>query len=257
MAKKPAKSDREVDRELENTFPASDAPAWGGNEAERQARDAAAKKKAKAEAGAKSSAQRALEKTGGLHGKTFAILATDGFEQSELMEPRRALQEAGATIEIVSLKKGRIRGWRVKDWGDEVEVDLDLHAANEGRYDGLVLPGGTLSADTLRAEPRAINFVKSFFEAGKPVAAICHAPWLLVEAQVLTDRKLTSWPSLKTDVRNAGGEWVDEKVVCDDQLVTSRKPDDIPAFNEAMIGLFAKSQRRAEARTVLEPGNVS
>ncbi|WP_028080165.1 type 1 glutamine amidotransferase domain-containing protein [Solimonas soli] len=192
-----------------------------------------------------------------MRGKTFAILATHGFEQSELMEPKRALQEAGATIEIVSLRKGRIRGWRSKDWGDEIDVDLDLNAANEGRYDGLVLPGGTLNADTLRTEPRAINFVKSFFAAGKPVAAICHAPWLLVEAQVVAGHKLTSWPSLKTDVRNAGGEWVDETVVIDDQLVTSRKPDDIPAFNEAMIGLFAKNQRRAAARTTLAPGDVS
>jgi protease I len=254
-----AKRDREVDRMLENTFPASDPPAWGGHEDdERRRRDAAAaaNEKTKARTGAKASAQRALEKNGGLHGKTFAILATDGFEQSELLEPKRALLAAGATIEIVSPKKGTIRGWRMKDWGDEVEVDLDLNAAAPARYDGLVLPGGALNADTLRTEPRAVNFVKSFFDAGKPVAAICHAPWLLVEAKVVEGHKLTSWPSLKTDVRNAGGEWVDETVVIDDQLVTSRKPDDIPAFNEAMIGLFAQNQRRASAKTAIAPADV-
>lgn len=246
MARKLAKPDEKVDEMLDETFPASDAPSWGGSSAERErrARDA-------------SSTGRALKKSGGLHGKTFAILATHGFEQSELMKPRQALLNAGATVEIVSLDKKPIKGWQKKDWGDEIEVDLDLNAASPSRYDGLVLPGGTLNADTLRMEPRAITFIKDFVDNHKPVAAICHAPWLLVEASAVAGHRLTSWPSLKTDVRNAGGEWVDEQVVVDDQLVTSRKPDDIPAFNEAMIGLFAQNKRRSNARTSIGPTDVS
>lgn len=247
------KTERQIDEGLEETFPASDAPAWGGgHEAEKRARRDAAKA-----AVGKSSAQRALRKGDGLKGKTFAILATDGFEQSELTEPRRALLEAGAAVEIVSLDTGPIRGWRTKDWGDQIDVDLDLQAASPARYDGLVLPGGTLNADRLRLEPRAIGFVKDFFENGKPVAAICHAPWLLVEAGVVDGRRLTSWPSLKTDIRNAGGDWIDAEVIVDGALVTSRKPDDIPAFNAAMLGLFAEHQRRASARTTIGPTDVS
>lgn len=234
-------SEGEVDRTLKETFPASDAPVWGGSEAERQRRIR------KAQAREQSAATPAQE--GRLRGKTFAILATHGFEQSELMEPRRALQAQGATVEIVSLETGRIRGWRLREWGDEIDVDLDITAASPGRYDGLVLPGGTLSADTLRNEPRAVKFVQDFFDNGKPVAAICHAPWLLVEAGVVRDRRLTSWPSLKTDLRNAGGDWRDEEVVRDKRLVTSRKPDDIPAFNREMIELFAEFRSKQERKT--------
>lgn len=245
MARKLPTSDEKVDEMLDETFPASDAPSWGGGSAERARREKA-----------NSSTGRALKKSGGLHGKTFAILATHGFEQSELMKPRQALLSAGATIEIVSLGKKPIRGWHQQDWGDEIEVDLDLNAASPSRYDGLVLPGGTLNADTLRMEPRAISFIKDFFDTDKPVAAICHAPWLLIEARVIDGRRLTSWPSLKTDVRNAGGEWVDQEAVIDRQLVTSRKPDDIPAFNEAMIGLFAQNKQRSNARATIGPTDV-
>src|SRR3546814_10404 len=172
------------------------------------------------------------------------------------MKPLEALLKAGAAVEIVSLAKKPLKGWRKKNWGDEIEVDLDLNAASPSRYDGLMLPGGTLNADTLRTEPRAITFIKDFFDNDKPVAAICHAPWLLVEARVVKGHRLTSWPSLKTDVRNAGGDWVDEEVVVDHQLVTSRKPDDIPAFNEAMIGLFAQNKQRSNARTTIGPTDV-
>lgn len=244
-ARKPAAtqphSEVEVDRTLKQTFPASDAPVWGGSEAERQRRIRKAQARESAKGGEASQDR--------LHGKTFAILATHGFEQSELLEPRRALQAQGATVEIVSLQTGKIRGWRLKEWGDEIDVDLDITAASPGRYDGLVLPGGTLNADTLRNEPRAIKFVQDFFDNGKPVAAICHAPWLLVEAGVVRDRKLTSWPSLKTDLRNAGGDWQDEEVVRDKRLVTSRKPDDIPAFNREMIELFAEYRSKQEHKT--------
>lgn len=260
MAKNSPKVEDRIDEALDETFPASDAPtSWGGSEAERKQRDQREQQtqhEQREQHARQSSRDRAYEKAGGLTGKTFAILATDGFEQSELMEPRRALLDAGATIEIVSLKKKPIKGWAKKDWGDEIDVDLDLKAASPSRYDGLVLPGGTLNADTLRMEPRAVKFVQDFFDNDKPVAAICHAPWLLVEAKLVDGRKLTSWPSLKTDVRNAGGEWVDAEVVIDRQLVTSRKPDDIPAFNEAMIGLFAQEKRRIGSRTKIGPTDV-
>jgi protease I len=244
MAKSSSTTQKRMDEALDETFPASDPPAFGGSDKEREQR------------ARRQSESRASDKAGSLKGKTFAILATDGFEQSELMGPRQALLDAGAAIEIVSLEKKPIAGWEKKNWGSTIDVDLDLKAASPSRYDGLVLPGGTLNADRLRMEPRAIKFVQDFFDNGKPVAAICHAPWLLIEAGVVAGRKLTSWPSLKTDVRNAGGEWVDEQVVIDRQLVTSRKPDDIQAFNEAMIGLFALEKRRAESRTPIGPTDV-
>jgi protease I len=177
---------------------------------------------------------------GKLTGITVAILATDGFEQSELLEPRKALHEAGAATEIVSPKDGRIRGWNHKEWGGEVDVDQPLQSADPKDYDALVLPGGVMNPDTLRMNPAAVAFVKSFFESGKPVAAICHGPWTVIEAGAAQGQRMTSWPSLKTDIRNAGAEWVDEEVVVDGNLVTSRKPDDIPAFNRATIKLFAQ-----------------
>jgi protease I len=177
-----------------------------------------------------------------LKGLTVAILATDGFEQSELTEPRKALQEAGAATEIVSPKQDRIRGWNHKEWGLEVEVDRELRNADPKDYDALVLPGGVMNPDALRMNPAAIAFVKSFFTAGKPVAAICHGPWTVIEAGAAQGHRMTSWPSLKTDLKNAGAEWVDEAVVVDGKLVTSRKPDDLPAFNRAAIDLFARTR---------------
>ena len=173
-----------------------------------------------------------------LQGKKIAILATDGFEQSELTKPRQALQDAGAQTQVVSPKDGKINGWSTKEWGDEVSVDVALKSADPGNFDALLLPGGVMNPDQLRMNPDAVRFVKHFFDAGKPVAAICHGPWMLVEADVVRGRTVTSWPSLKTDIQNAGGKWVDKEVVHDNQVVTSRKPDDIPAFNREMIALF-------------------
>ena len=175
-----------------------------------------------------------------LQGKTIAILATDGFEQSELMKPKKALEEAGARTQVVSPAGGKIKGWDRKDWGEEVPVDITLDSADPARYDALLLPGGVMNPDQLRMNAAAVRFVKHFFEHAKPVAAICHGPWMLVEAGAVQGRTVTSWPSLKTDIRNAGGTWVDEEVVLSNGVVTSRKPDDIPAFNRQMIDLFSK-----------------
>jgi deglycase len=191
------------------------------------------------------SARRDVMGTDHLSGLKVAILATDGFEQSELTEPRKALNEAGADTQIVSLKAGKIRGWDHKDWGQEVNVDKELKSVDARDYDALVLPGGVMNPDSLRMEPKAVAFVKSFFDAGKPVAAICHGPWTVVESGAAKGHKMTSWPSLKTDIRNAGGEWVDQEVVVDQNLVTSRKPDDIPAFNRELLKMFAGSRARA------------
>jgi protease I len=176
-----------------------------------------------------------------LQGLKVAILATDGFEQVELLEPRRALDEAGAETRVVAPNQDRIRGWNHTEWGDEVPVDVSLDRARAQDYDALLLPGGVLSPDKLRMEPQAVQFVKRFFEADKPVAAICHGPWTIVEADEARGRRIASWPSLKTDLRNAGAEWVDQEVVVDGNLVSSRKPDDIPAFNREMIRLFSRA----------------
>lgn len=172
-----------------------------------------------------------------LSGRTVAILATDGFEQSELVEPLRALREAGATAHVVSLPESRetIRGWAEGDWGDRVPVDRTLDEATADEYDGLVLPGGVMNPDRLRLEPKAVDFVRAFFRQHKPVAAICHGPWMLVEADAVRDRKLTSWPSIRKDLENAGARWLDAEVVVDEGLVTSRKPDDLPAFNRKLL----------------------
>ena len=181
-----------------------------------------------------------------LKGKRVAILATDGFEYVELTEPKKALESAGAKTEVVSPKDGKIKGWNHTDWGDSVSVDVNLKSADPNNYDALVLPGGVMNPDHLRQDPAAVRFVRSFFEEHKPVAAICHGPWMLVEAGVVRGRTLTSWPSIKTDIRNAGGEWVDREVVTDQGLVTSRKPDDIPAFNRKMIEEIAEGKHQAQ-----------
>jgi protease I len=169
-----------------------------------------------------------------------AILAADGFEQSELLKPRQALDEAGAKTVIVSPAEGEVKGWNDKDWGEAVAVDVALESADPEEFDALHLPGGVMNPDQLRMNPKAVEFVRHFFENGKPVSAICHAPWTLIEAGVVKGRTITSWPSLKTDLRNAGAEWVDAAVVRDGNLVTSRKPDDLPDFNREMITMFAE-----------------
>lgn len=178
-----------------------------------------------------------------LEGVRVAILATDGFEQSELTEPRRALDAAGAVTKVISPKSGKLRGWNHKEWGEEVQVDQALDGADPKNYDALVLPGGVMNPDALRMQPKAVAFVKSFFDAGKPVGAICHGPWTVIESGAAKGHRMTSWPSLKTDIRNAGADWVDQEVVVDANLVTSRKPDDIPAFNREIINLFGRSAR--------------
>lgn len=174
-----------------------------------------------------------------------AILVADGFEQVEMTEPRKALDEAGAETLIVSPKSGEVEGWNHFDKADKFPVDLTLAEANVEYFDALLLPGGVANPDQLRMKPEAVQFVKSFFDAGKPVAAICHAPWTLIEAGVVNGRKITSWPSVKTDLINAGAEWVDREVIVDNGLVTSRNPDDIPAFNEKMLEEFAEGRHGA------------
>jgi len=181
-----------------------------------------------------------------LKGKKVAILVTNGFEQVELTEPRKALLEAGADVDIVSLKKGTVKAWNHKDWGEEFEVDAHIDAAKVDEYDALVLPGGVMNPDYLRLDPRAVDFVGNFTRSGKPVAAICHAPWTLIEANVVRGRRVTSYPSLRTDLINAGARWVDEHVVVDRNLITSRRPDDLPAFCQVVItSLSLRDQARA------------
>lgn len=163
------------------------------------------------------------------------IIATDGFEQSELMEPKRLLEEAGADVTVASLKPGEIRGWDQKDWGKSVPVDLTIGTVVAEDYDALLLPGGQMNPDILRTEHKVIEIVREFDAAGKPVAAICHAPWLLAEADLIEGRTVTGWPSIRTDLANAGAAVVDEEVVVDGNFITSRKPDDIPAFTQALM----------------------
>ena len=188
-----------------------------------------------------------------LIGKRVAILATDGVEAAELIDPRNALDKAGAKTLLVSPKDDKIKTWEHDHWGDDIPVDLPLGKANANDFDALMLPGGVMNPDRLRIDKRAVDFVKRFFDEGKPVAAICHGPWLLVEADVVRNRTVTSWPSLQTDLRNAGADWVDREVVTDMGLVTSRKPDDIPAFNKKMIEEFTEGvhagQLEAAARS--------
>ena len=186
-----------------------------------------------------------------LQGKHIAIIAADMVEQVELLEPRKALEAAGAKVELLSIKPGTIQGFNHFDKADAHKVDKLVEEADAGDYDALFIPGGVGNPDQLRADENAVQFTRDFFEQGKPVAAICHGPWVLVEAGVVDGRKLTSWPSLQTDIRNAGGNWVDEEVIVDQGLVTSRKPGDIPAFNRKMVEEFAEgvhARQRASAR---------
>ena len=178
-----------------------------------------------------------------LRNKRVAVLVDHGFEQSELTEPKKALEQAGATAHVVSPQSGKVKGWKHTNWGDEIPVDRKLDEAKPEEYDALVLPGGVMNPDKLRANASAVRFVKHFVDSGKPIAAICHGPWPLIEAGGVRGRKMTSWPSLQNDLRNAGADWVDQEVVVDNGLVTSRKPDDIPAFNRKMIEEFAEGRR--------------
>lgn len=186
--------------------------------------------------------------TAQLKGKRIAILATEGVEQVELVEPRKALDEAGAETTLIAPKEGEIRAWQHDKWGDQLRVDLPLSQARPDDFDGLLLPGGVMNPDRLRLERSAVEFVRAFAQSGRPIAAICHAPWMLVEADVVRGRSVTSWPSLQTDLRNAGARWVDREVVVDQGLVTSRKPDDIPAFNDKMLEEFAEGVHTERAR---------
>lgn len=175
---------------------------------------------------------------GELNGKKVAILVENGFEQVEMTEPRKALEEAGAGTDLISPAQGKVKGWEHTEWGDEFDVDVQLKQANPDDYDALLLPGGVINPDKLRLHPDAIDFIRRFVDEGKPIAAICHGPWTLINAGAVRGRTMTSWPSLQVDLKNAGANWVDQEVVVDNGLVTSRKPDDIPAFNRRMIEEF-------------------
>lgn len=180
-----------------------------------------------------------------LKGKRVAILVADGFEQVEMTEPRKALDEAGARTAIVSIAKDRVQGWKHFDKADHFKVDVPIQSADAKDFDALVLPGGVANPDQLRANPQAVAFVKAFFDSGKPVAAICHGPWTLIDAGVVQGRRVTSWPSLKSDLTNAGAQWSDEEVVVDKGLISSRKPQDIPAFNREMLAAFDRGSSAA------------
>ena len=183
-----------------------------------------------------------------LTGRRIAILVDQGFEQVELIKPRKALDRIGAETKVVSPEEGEVRGWNIKKWGKSVAVDVPLESADPAEFDALLLPGGLMNPDKLRINSKAIEFIKHFIDNGKPVAAICHGPWTLIEAGGVDGRTLTSWPSLKTDIINAGGNWVDQEVVTDRGLVTSRKPDDIRAFNKKMIEEFAEGEHKKRER---------
>lgn len=185
-----------------------------------------------------------------LNQKKIAILVADGFEQVELTGPKQALEEAGAQTQIISPNQETVQGWNHFDKAEHFPVDVALEQANPENYDALLLPGGVANPDQLRTQPKAVQFVKSFFAAGKPVAAICHGPWTLIEAGVVQGRKVTSWPSLQTDLKNAGADWVDQEVVVDKGLVTSRNPHDIPAFNRKMVEEFAEGQHQEQLSAV-------
>ncbi len=183
--------------------------------------------------------------TKSLDGLKIAILVTDGFEEVEMTEPRKALDEAGAKTSLISPKPDQVRAWDFTDWSKTYAVDAPLASANPQDYDALLLPGGVINPDTLRTDAKAVAFAKAFFDAKKPVASICHGPWTIIETGAANGRRMTSWPSLKTDLKNAGANWVDEEVVVDQGLVTSRSPDDMAAFNRETIKLFADARARA------------
>ncbi len=183
-----------------------------------------------------------------LDGKKVAILVTDGFEQAEMVKPRQALIDEGAQTKIVSLKSGQIQGMNHADKGDKFDVDLTLKDARPEDFDAILIPGGLLNPDQLRSTPEALEFTRHFFENGKPAAVICHGPWVLIDAGLVRGRTLTSWPAIRTDVENAGGKWVDQEVVVDNGLVTSRSPDDIPAFNRKMVEEFAEGRHATVAK---------
>lgn len=181
-----------------------------------------------------------------LKGKKIAILATDGVEQVEVTEPRNALGAAGATTELISPKSGHIKGWKFTEWGDNLKVDKTVDEARPEDYDALVLPGGVMNPDHLRMDPGAVHFVRKFVATGRTVAAICHGPWTLIEAEAVAGKTMTSWPSVRTDLTNARANWVDQQVAIDGQFITSRKPDDIPAFSRAIIDSVSRgAQSRA------------
>jgi protease I len=179
-----------------------------------------------------------------LNGKKVAILVEDGFEQVEMTSPKEALEKAGAKTHLISPKRDKVKGWEHTKWGAEFQVDVGIDQANANDYDALLLPGGVMNPDKLRTNKRAVQFVRTFFDQNKPVAAICHGPWLLVEADVVKGRQVTSYPSIQTDLKNAGATWVDQEVVVDQGLVTSRKPDDLPAFNRKMVEEIAEGQHQ-------------
>jgi protease I len=183
-----------------------------------------------------------------LEGKRVAFLATDMVEQVELTEPWKAVRDEGARVELISLEEGKIQAFNHYDKGDEFAVDRTVEEASASDYDALVIPGGVGNPDTMRGDENAVSFVRDFFEQGKPVGVICHGPWMLVEAGVVRGRKVTSWPTLQTDIRNAGGEWVDEEVVVDQGLVTSRKPDDLPAFTKKIVEEFCEGRHEEQAQ---------
>jgi len=196
-----------------------------------------------------------------LNGKKVAILVADGFEQVELTSPRQALEKAGATIEIVSPSTSKVRGWDETEWGETFKVDVPLTRAHAEDYDALLLPGGVMNPDKLRLDEKAVDFVRAFFDENKPVAAICHGPWMLINADVVEGKRLTSYPSIKVDLENAGADWVDEQVVVDNGLVTSRKPADLPAFNKKMIeeigeGIHEKRMASIYARPEMKARGV-
>jgi protease I len=191
-----------------------------------------------------------------LKGRKIAALVDNGFEQSELLEPKKALEQAGAEVHVVSPQSGEVKGWQHKNWGQNVHVDCALDSARAADYDGLLLPGGVMNPDRLRANPKAVGFVKEFVTAGKPIAAICHGPWTLIEAGGAKGRRMTSWPSLRTDLTNAGASWVDQEVIVDRGVVTSRKPDDIPAFNRKMIEEFAEGIHAPAGRAEAVSGST-
>lgn len=180
-----------------------------------------------------------------LHGKRVAILVAEGFEQVEMVEPRKSLQDAGAETTLVSPADGEVQGWNHYDKADRFEVEVTLAEADPGNFDALLLPGGVANPDQLRTDPRAIRFIRRFVDDGKPIGVICHGPWTLIEADAVKGRKITSWPSLKTDLMNAGAQWVDQEVVTDQGLVSSRKPDDIPAFSRKLVEEIAEGTHAA------------